>query len=217
MSKPSKAGAEPQRLSYHEFSKLFPLLVGDEFKQLAADVKAHGLHEPIALFEGKILDGRNRYRACINAKVELKSWEFKGTREEARDYVISRNIMRRHLTAAQKRALIKKLLIANPEQSDRQIAAKIGSAPTTVGTVRKEAEASGDVSKLDTSTDSKGRKQPRHRGAPTESQRQAAAKVSDASAPAVDATATPITSKKKKKPSAAGDGIIPTEQEAEAS
>src|SRR6516164_8999495 len=45
-------------------------------------------------------------------------------------------------------------------KSDRQIAETVKASPTTVGTVRAEMEAKGDVSKLDTRRDSKGREQP---------------------------------------------------------
>src|SRR5262249_61808449 len=72
----------------------------------------------------------------------------------------SANTHRRHLTAEQKRELIAKLIKATPEKSDRQIAETVKASPTTVGTVRAEMEAKGDVSKLDTRRDSKGRKQP---------------------------------------------------------
>jgi hypothetical protein len=75
-------------------------------------------------------------------------------------YVISANIHRRHLTAEQKRDLIAKLLKAQPEKSDRQIADTVKASPTTVGTVRAKMEAAGDVSKLDTRRDRKGRQQP---------------------------------------------------------
>jgi hypothetical protein len=75
-------------------------------------------------------------------------------------FVLSANIHRRHLTAEQKRDLIEKLLKAKPEQSDRQIAKQTKTSPTTVGAIRKKAEAAGDVSKLDTRNDTKGRKQP---------------------------------------------------------
>jgi ParB-like chromosome segregation protein Spo0J len=73
---------------------------------------------------------------------------------------LSLNLHRRHLTTEQKRELIAKLLKAKPEQSDRQIANQIKASPTTVGKIRKESEDAGDVSKLDTRTDTKGREQP---------------------------------------------------------
>lgn len=75
-------------------------------------------------------------------------------------YVISANIHRRHLTAEQSRNLIATLIKADPGRSDRQIAETVKRSPTTVGTVRAKMEAAGDVSKLDTRTDTKGRAQP---------------------------------------------------------
>jgi hypothetical protein len=74
--------------------------------------------------------------------------------------VLALNVHRRHLTAEQKRDLIAELLKADPSKSDRQIAEQTKSSPTTVGKVRAEKEATGDVSKVDTRTDTKGRKQP---------------------------------------------------------
>lgn len=71
-------------------------------------------------------------------------------------YVISANIHRRHLTTEQKRDLITKLIKADPNKSDRQIAETVKASPTTVRTVRHEMEAKGDVSNLDTRRDSKG-------------------------------------------------------------
>jgi hypothetical protein len=79
---------------------------------------------------------------------------------EAYAYIVGANIRRRHLTAKQKRNLIIELLKARPEKSDRQIAKTVKVSPTTVGTVRAKMEATGDVSKLDTRTDSVGREQP---------------------------------------------------------
>jgi len=67
--------------------------------------------------------------------------------------------LERHLTAEQRRELIAKLIKAQPEKSNRQIAEAAKASPTTVGTVRAKMEAAGDVSKLDTRTDSRGREQ----------------------------------------------------------
>jgi hypothetical protein len=80
--------------------------------------------------------------------------------DEVRAFIISANIHRRHLTAEQRRDLIAELLKAAPEKSDRQIAEAVKASPTTVGTVRAEMEAKGEVSKLDTRTDARGVKQP---------------------------------------------------------
>jgi hypothetical protein len=73
-------------------------------------------------------------------------------------------------------------LKANTEKSDRQIASKVGASPTKVGTVRKGLEKKGDVSKMDTSTDTKGRQQPRKR--PRSKAAEEAAKKSEEAKPA---------------------------------
>jgi ParB-like chromosome segregation protein Spo0J len=149
-------------LPFHPLSKTypFPLLNGVEFNDLVDDIKANGLREPITLYEGKILDGCNRYRACLKAKVEHRFEQFEGNDAAALAFVSSKNIHRRHLKAKERRDAIAKLLKNDPNKSDRQISKEIGVSNTHVGKVRKELEKSGDVSTVDTRTDTKDREQP---------------------------------------------------------
>jgi ParB-like nuclease domain len=150
-------------IPFHPLASLFPLMENAELDALIADIKKNGQREPIVLYQGKILDGRNRYRACLAAGVGLKLCKHEDNSPYIGDpvaYVISKNIHRRHLTGEQKRDLIAKLLKATPEKSDRQIAETVKASPTFVGKVRAEKEATGDVSTVDTRTDTRGRKQP---------------------------------------------------------
>ena len=63
-------------LEDHPLADIFPLMEGGkkgvEFAALVEDIITNWLREPITLFEGKILDGRNRYRAIIKANLRHK-------------------------------------------------------------------------------------------------------------------------------------------------
>ncbi|MBT3381167.1 MAG: ParB N-terminal domain-containing protein [Lentisphaerae bacterium] len=92
----------PKALEPHPLSNLLPMMSEDELKKLRADILEVGLKEPIMLFEGKILDGRNRYRACQDLGVEPTFEEFDGTADEALDYVLAKNVQRRQLSGSQR-------------------------------------------------------------------------------------------------------------------
>jgi hypothetical protein len=111
----------------HPYSIIFPAMKDDDFDKLVADIKANGLRQQIVMYQDKILDGNNRYRACGVAKIEPTFVEFKGNDAQARALVISANIHRRHLTPAQKRDMLQMLILIDPTKSNRQIgeAAKV--------------------------------------------------------------------------------------------
>lgn len=70
-----------------------------EFRALVTDIKAHGLRQPLVLFEEMILDGWNRYRACKQLRIEPSTTQFKGPGSPL-DYAVSVNLERRHLDTA---------------------------------------------------------------------------------------------------------------------
>jgi hypothetical protein len=127
------------RLEPHPLANRFPLIEGDEFDNLVEDIRLNGLREPIVLYDGKILDGRNRYRACIEAKRPPKTRLFDLAAEGSPEaFVISVNLKRRHLSSKQKREFILELLKANPSASDRAVARDVGVDGKTVASVREE-------------------------------------------------------------------------------
>lgn len=95
-----------KQLKPHPYCEQLPRMSDQEFDSLVADIRANGQKEPILLFEGKILDGRNRYDACKTAGVEPRTKIFTGSSEEAKQLSISNNLVRRHLTASQKSMIL---------------------------------------------------------------------------------------------------------------
>lgn len=102
---------------WHEYANLFPLLEGEAFWSLVEDVRANGVHEPIVMFEGKVLDGRNRYLAARECGQPYPLVEYTGS--DALAYVISLNLKRRHLNESQ-RAMVAGKIAKLPHGGDRR-------------------------------------------------------------------------------------------------
>lgn len=94
----------------HEFCRLFPDMPEEEYKALKEDIASNGLLEPVIIYQDKILDGKNRYRACMELGIEPKIIEFNGDEISALNFVISKNLKRRHLSQSQKAALAVEIL-----------------------------------------------------------------------------------------------------------
>lgn len=88
-------------MKFHEVANIFPLMTDDELVQLANDIEQNGLQEPIWTYEGAIIDGRNRFRACekVDVKPTYREWDGKGS---LLSFVVSRNLHRRHLNESQR-------------------------------------------------------------------------------------------------------------------
>lgn len=92
------------RFELHPLCALFPRMTGADFESLKTDIKANGLRQPIVTHQGMILDGGNRYEACMAAGVKPLMTEYTGTNLVA--YVMSANLHRRHLLAGQQAAIV---------------------------------------------------------------------------------------------------------------
>jgi hypothetical protein len=101
----------------HPVLKLFPPMSEEDLKELAADIKANGQREPVRYIMrgGKqlLLDGQNRVAACKIAGVSVEAdrygyWDADSHVEEESlvPYVLSANLKRRHLTPAQRAAIV---------------------------------------------------------------------------------------------------------------
>lgn len=85
-------------MEFHEAANIFPL---DEsnLSDLAKDIRKSGQQVPIERFEGKIIDGRRRFKACQMVGVEPQFRDVKPADPIA--YVLSLNLHRRHLKPSQ--------------------------------------------------------------------------------------------------------------------
>ncbi len=111
---------ENERRSYHPACLLFPSPSQAELQELADDIKASGLQNPVVQYRGQILDGKSRIAACEIAGVEptFQEWNGKGSPTE---WVIRENLIRRHLTSSQKAVIAHDLLpILEQEAKERQ-------------------------------------------------------------------------------------------------
>lgn len=105
----------------HPLANLMPEMTEQEFKNLKTDIEKNGLHEPIVLYEGKILDGRHRYRTCKELGIEAEFEILDEPPENILAYVISLNINRRHLTDTQRAITAARMIpIYEKEARERQ-------------------------------------------------------------------------------------------------
>ena len=85
---------------FHEAANIFPM-EEETIGSLADDIKSEGLHNAITVFDGKILDGRRRYTACMKVGVEPR-FDFLEKCPDLVKFVWSMNYHRRNLKDHQK-------------------------------------------------------------------------------------------------------------------
>ena len=133
------------RLGIHPLCALFPKYSDEDLSMLKASIEQNGLTEPLVLLDGQILDGQNRDNACyelgiVPKTVNFEDLNFSGTPV---DYVLAKNLRRRHLDESQRAAVA--LQLANlpphrPTKDDKSASMRTYSqeeAATAMGVSRR--------------------------------------------------------------------------------
>lgn len=115
---------------FHPIAEMYPRMSRDEFNNLIGSMEERGFDSshPIVLFEGKILDGINRYLASKEANVTPVFIEFEGTIDEAIIKSRDLNAFRRHLSSSQKAMIAAKEVVASRVNNGVKITVKNASA-----------------------------------------------------------------------------------------
>lgn len=153
-------------MEFHEYANLFPMMTQEERAALVDDMKRNGYDKtaPIIIYQGKILDGRNRYSAAREIGIIPPSVEYEGN--DPLGFVIRHNLTRRHLNETQRAGVAAKIaniergeFIGNqsvsanlqiPKVSIQKAAEMLNISPRSVATYKAVAAAAPElVEKMD--------------------------------------------------------------------
>lgn len=136
-----------EKLVAHEVANIFPMMGDEDYNALVLDIKKNGLMENIWLYEGKIIDGRNRYKACLEAGIKPMFREYEG-KGSLVSFVLSLNLKRRHLDAGQKALVALKLLPFLSAEAKERLGHNQYTSSTQLFEESKTSEAAEQAGKL---------------------------------------------------------------------
>lgn len=118
-TKPTRAPSIQKRLQAHPFANLLPMMDDDSFEALKAQIHRDGQKVGIMVYEGMILDGRNRYKALCelgvpDSAILFIDYDPEQDGDDPEQYVLDGNLHRRHLTGEQRVAIVAKKLGYTP-------------------------------------------------------------------------------------------------------
>ena len=122
-------------MKFHPAAEAFPMMDKQRFGDLLEDIRRHGQREPITVCEGMILDGRNRFKACMELGIVPKTRTYEG---DPWAYAWSLNGQRRDLVDLQ-RAAIK--ILCDRGSADYQERSRARAAAIAEEANRKRSEA----------------------------------------------------------------------------
>jgi hypothetical protein len=125
-------------LKQHPLSAAFPAMSAEDFQALKDDIEVNGQREPVMIFEGMVLDGWHRYRACTELGVSVHKLTFPADGDPVA-LVKTANLHRRHLTGSQRTAA----LVACAEWHPPHRAKKVEPGSTLPKTNKEIAKEAG--------------------------------------------------------------------------
>lgn len=93
----------------HSAAALFPPMSDAEFAELKADIETNGQQMPILVYRNKIVDGRERLRACHELGIEPVYKDVGKLDVPTQAFIVSQNLHRRHLSGGQRSLIAAKL------------------------------------------------------------------------------------------------------------
>ena len=106
-------------MKIHPLAEMFPPLSKEEFDDLCIDIRTYGLRDAISVYQEQILDGRHRYQACVLEGIEPR-YDYLPDDTNPMSYVISTNLLRRHLTDSQRHAVAVDMSMWSAPGGDRK-------------------------------------------------------------------------------------------------
>lgn len=128
-------------MQFHEIAGVFPMMNEDDYSSLKESIRKEGLLEPIWIYEEKIIDGRNRFKACLENGTPMRFREYEGEPNKLIDFVLGLNLSRRHLSPSEKAcAAVEALGYYENRARDRQLRGK-----KTIDLTEKIPEGHGEA------------------------------------------------------------------------
>lgn len=116
-------------MQIHPAAEVFPAMSDDQYAELKDDIQRHGLRDSVEVYQGKILDGRHRFKACKELKIvpDIITLDDHAIGGDPFAFVVSRNLHRRHLSTSQRGMVAVNIKRAMEGQSAERM--KAGTKP----------------------------------------------------------------------------------------
>lgn len=105
------------QLEHHPLADCFRMMTEKEHAALVRSIEDNGQQCPIILLGGKILDGRNRYKACLQIGLAPEFKDYDGENPAA--FVAAMNLDRRHMNESERGVAALKLQAAAAESGEK--------------------------------------------------------------------------------------------------